>query len=97
MNVVWSASKTAEAIERRQRGETLKQIADALGTSTTPVFLALRKAGIPAPPRNYIRWSLDMDEKLMMMREQKMPQKKIAEAIGVDVSAMLRRCKEIGI
>jgi DNA-binding Lrp family transcriptional regulator len=97
MNVVWNERKTAEAIERRQRGETLKQIADALGTSTTPVFQALRKAGIPAPPKNYIRWSLDMDEKLMMMREQKMPQRLIAEKIGVDVDTMKRRCKALGI
>lgn len=97
MNVVWNASKTVEAIERRKRGETLQQIADALGTSTTPVFHALRKAGIPAPPKNYIRWSPDMDETLITMREQKVPQRKIAEAIGVDISAMLRRCKEIGI
>ena len=97
MNVVWSASKTVEAIERRQRGETLQQIADALGTSTTPVFHALRKAGIPAPPRNYIRWSLDMDEKLTMMIEQGESQQKIAEKIGVCKEAMLRRCKALGI
>jgi hypothetical protein len=97
MNIVWNASKTAEAIERRQRGETLKQIAAALGTSITTVFQALRKAGIPALPRNYVRWSLDMDEKLMMMLEQGHPQRIIADVVGVEKKTLVRRCKILGI
>ncbi len=100
MNVVWNARKTAEAIERRKRGETLKQIADALGTSVTPVFQNLRKHKIargPSAKRTYVQWTLDMDEKLMMMRDQKMTQQKTADAIGVCIKTMKRRCRELGI
>lgn len=93
----WNARKTAEAIERRKRGETLQQIADALRTSVTPVFKALRDARIAAPPKNRIKWTLDMDEKLMMMREQKMTQQQTADAIGVHIKTMKRRCRELGI
>lgn len=93
-NPYWTDERISKALELREQGKTLKQVADELGGTVGSLSSALTRRGLN--PTSRPEWTTGKVRRAKEMFEEGWTQKEISAEVGLSVESVRAKIKEHG-